>query len=74
MYLPGLFLTAQGVGIAFRKALRPCAGHSEHGESSLDHSCKVTDTQNWISFQIKASKCVSAATRCLCLDELIVLE
>ena len=55
MCFPGLCLPAQGIGIAFRRALWPYTGPGEHGESSLDHSCG-TDTQNWISFQIKASK------------------
>lgn len=68
MCLPGLFLTAQGIGIDFGRALWPCTSPGEHGESGLDHSCKVTDTQNWISFQIKVSKCISAGTRCLYLD------
>lgn len=68
MCLPVLFLTAQGIRIAFRRALWPCTGPGEHGESSLDHSRKVADTQNWIRFQIKTSKCISAGTRYLCLD------
>lgn len=37
-------------------------------ERSPDHSCKVTDIRNWIGFQMKASKCISAGTRCLLID------